>query len=285
MAIGDAGYYIYGQSSVQGEIDAIPRNKYSFTVSLNYAGSPRPLDLTRIANIQMPTFTYRTQTLNKYNAKNIVQTGIDYTPITLTAYDTKDHYFEDFLKDYARYYFAGPMNEEDYASWLQSPKGLELPNSRNFITTLKIIRKDTANRSNTIEIFNPYITNVDTDTLDYADSSASVFRVSFSYEGYNIISDGTSPPPPFIDDTATPDAGFQDEDPFEEGNEDNYEVHQDAEEFTTALVPPAKGTHKPVVKTNKPQLERWDGTLKKGEKIRNIDGVSYKVPAPANGPS
>ena len=88
-----------------------------------------------------------------------------------------------------------------------------------------------------------------------------------------------------MDDIATPDAGFQDEDPFEEGNEDNYEVFQHAEEFTTALVPPAKGTHKPVVKTNKPQLEKWDGTLKKGEKIRNIDGVSYKVPAPANGPS
>lgn len=279
MAIGDAGYYLYGQSSAQGEIDAIPRNKYSFTVSLNYVGSPQPLDLTRIANIQMPTFTYRTQTLNKYNSKNIVQTGIDYTPITLTAYDTKDHYMEDFLKDYARYYFAGPMNEDDYASWLQSPKGLELPQSRNFITTLTIKRKDTANRSNVIEIFNPYITNVDTDTLDYADSSASVFRVSFAYEGYNIISDGTSPPPPFMDDTATPDAGFNDV-PESETTENNYVIDQSLEKLDTAQVPKEK---KPKVLSNKPQLERWDGTLKKGEKIRNIDGVSYKVPAPTNG--
>lgn len=279
MAIGDAGYYLYGQSSAQGEIDAIPRNKYSFTVSLNYVGSPQPLDLTRIANIQMPTFTYRTQTLNKYNSKNIVQTGIDYTPITLTAYDTKDHYMEDFLKDYARYYFAGPMNEDDYASWLQSPKGLELPQSRNFITTLTIKRKDTANRSNVIEIFNPYITNVDTDTLDYADSSASVFRVSFAYEGYNIISDGTSPPPPVIDDTVTPDAGFNDV-PESETTENNYVIDQSLEKLDTAQVPKEK---KPKVLSNKPQLERWDGTLKKGEKIRNIDGVSYKVPAPTNG--
>lgn len=279
MAIGDAGYYLYGQSSAQGEIDAIPRNKYSFTVSLNYVGSPQPLDLTRIANIQMPTFTYRTQTLNKYNSKNIVQTGIDYTPITLTAYDTKDHYMEDFLKDYARYYFAGPMNEDDYASWLQSPKGLELPQSRNFITTLTIKRKDTANRSNVIEIFNPYITNVDTDTLDYADSSASVFRVSFAYEGYNIISDGTSPPPPSMDDTVTPDAGFNDV-PESETTENNYVIDQSLEKLDTAQVPKEK---KPKVLSNKPQLERWDGTLKKGEKIRNIDGVSYKVPAPTNG--
>lgn len=279
MAIGDAGYYLYGQSSAQGEIDAIPRNKYSFTVSLNYVGSPQPLDLTRIANIQMPTFTYRTQTLNKYNSKNIVQTGIDYTPITLTAYDTKDHYMEDFLKDYARYYFAGPMNEDDYASWLQSPKGLELPQSRNFITTLTIKRKDTANRSNVIEIFNPYITNVDTDTLDYADSSASVFRVSFAYEGYNIISDGTSPPPPFMDDTVTPDAGFNDV-PESETTENNYVIDQSLEKLDTAQVPKEK---KPKVLSNKPQLERWDGTLKTGEKIRNIDGVSYKVPAPTNG--
>ena len=36
MAIGDSAYKVYSQDQRRGEIDAVPRNKYSFTVSLNY---------------------------------------------------------------------------------------------------------------------------------------------------------------------------------------------------------------------------------------------------------
>ena len=187
MAIGNSAHLLYGQGQTSGlPMEAIPRNKFSFTVSLNTIDGT--VDLRRIANIQMPSFVYRTQTLNNYNNKSIVQTGIDYTPISLTAYDTKDAVFENFLKDYAEHYFAGPMNEEDYQAFLTDPKGLQLRDNKNYITMMTITRVDSFMHNNVIEIFHPFITNADADTLDYSDSSPSTFRVSFAYEGYNIVS-------------------------------------------------------------------------------------------------
>ena len=196
MALGARAYKEYSQFLKSGEITAIPRNKYSFTVSIDTID--KTYEFIRIANVQMPSFTYRTQTVNNYNDKSIVQTGIDYTPITLTAYDTKDAKFEEFLKDYARHYVAGPMNDDDYAGWLNSPKGLEPRDTNHYIKRMIIDRVDTKTLSNKIEIFHPFIANADTDTLDYSDSSPTVFRVSFNYEGYNIFSENSAPPPDIV---------------------------------------------------------------------------------------
>ena len=193
MTLGARAHKEYSQGLKSGEITAIPRNKYSFTVSIDTID--KTYEFIRIANVQMPSFVYRTQTINNYNNKSIIQTGIDYTPITLTAYDTKDAKFEEFLKDYARHYVAGPMNDDDYAGWLNSPKGLEPRDTNHYIKRMIIDRVDTKTLSNKIEIFHPFIANADADTLDYSDSSPTVFRVSFNYEGYRILSDASAPKP------------------------------------------------------------------------------------------
>tara|TARA_B110000444_G_scaffold252006_2_gene280692 strand:- start:1127 stop:1714 length:588 start_codon:yes stop_codon:yes gene_type:complete len=188
MAIGNDAHLLYGQTlphSSDLKMTAIPRNKYLFAVRLLMTDGTN-LNLTRIANVQMPSFVYRTQTLNQYNNKSVVQTGIDYTPITLTAYDTKNAEFENFLKSYAEHYFAGPMNTDSYADWLTSPKGFDLKTTNHYIKSMFITRLDTSNQQNVIEIFNPFIQNADADTLDYSDSSPTTFRVTFTYEGYRI---------------------------------------------------------------------------------------------------
>ena len=191
MALGNDAHILYGQSLPHNKDEkllAIPRNKYNFDVKLNTIanGDDRVVYLPRIANVAMPSFVYRTQTLNNYNDKSVVQTGIDYTPITLTAYDTKDAVFENFLKRYADHYYTGPMNEGSYAEWLNSPKGFNLKTTNHYITSMVITRIDTNKQKNIIEIFHPFIQNADADTLDYSDSSPTTFRVTFAYEGYRI---------------------------------------------------------------------------------------------------
>lgn len=197
MALGDKAYVNYRQGLVKGELTAIPRNKFSFTVKLVTLGGS--VDLTRIANVQLPTFTYRTQTLNKYNSKSIIQTGIDYTPITLTAYDNKDAEFETFLKNYAKHYITGPMNEASYEEWktkeVNNQFGLKATTDNHYITQMIISRVDTATLSQTIEIFNPFIQNIDAETLDYSDSGPSQYRITFGYEGFRILSDMTPDDP------------------------------------------------------------------------------------------
>jgi len=287
MALGNDAYVTYGQGlghNAGSKLSAIPRNKYIFSVELLTIDGP--VDLTRIANVQMPSFVYRTQTLNRYNNKSVVQTGIDYTPITLTAYDTKDATFETFLKNYARHYFSGPMNEESYANWLNGSKGFELRDTNHYITQMNITRKDTNSENNTIEVFHPFIQNADADTLDYSDSSPSVFRVSFLYEGYRIKSDVIPEPPAPAPEPDRTDLG-QDS-AFANDWFDESSIYQtDSFEQSNVGDGPAGGptpTEPEKVTTNKPDLKPFKGTLKTGEKIRNINGKSYVVPAPASGP-
>jgi hypothetical protein len=304
MAIGDSAYKVYSQDSRRGEIDAVPRNKYSFTVSLNYIDSPTPLSLVRIANVQIPTYVYRSQTLNAYNAKKTVLTGIDYTPITLTAYDTKDAVLEKFLKDYTAHYVDGPLNNDDYNAFLNNPKGLKTPESRNYIRSIIINRKDTANLENVIEIYNPYITNIDADTLDYGDSSPAIYRITFTYEGFKILSTGmnvaeqeAATRAEEFTNTPTSDDGFADVDNFSEfdvnnefkdmvvvngeitSNQAQLEALEDrAKEFqNTGLV---NNVNSNTAEQNTDNLQVFKGQLKTGEAIRNINGKSYIVPAP-----
>ena len=282
MAIGDSAYKVYSQGQRRGEIDAVPRNKFSFTVSLNYIDSPTPLSLVRIANVQIPAYVYRSQTLNAYNAKKTVLTGIDYTPITITAYDTKDAVFEKFLKDYTAHYVDGPINNDDYNAFLNNPKGIKTPEDRNYIRSIIINRKDSKNLENVIEIYNPYIINIDSDTLDYSDSAAAIYRVTFTYEGYKILSDGQATTEADIlqaeefANTPTADDGFAEVDDFAEF--EKYDI-DDAEQIEPVA---ANGSSVNANKTtsNQPDLKPFKGKLKTGEKIRNINGKSYIVPAP-----
>ena len=282
MAIGDSAYKVYSQGQRRGEIDAVPRNKFSFTVSLNYIDSPTPLSLVRIANVQIPAYVYRSQTLNAYNAKKTVLTGIDYTPITITAYDTKDAVFEKFLKDYTAHYVDGPINNDDYNAFLNNPKGIKTPEDRNYIRSIIINRKDSKNLENVIEIYNPYIINIDSDTLDYSDSAAAIYRVTFTYEGYKILSDGQATTEADIlqaeefANTPTADDGFAEVDDFAEFKK--YDI-DDAEQIEPVA---ANGSSVNTNKTtsNQPDLKPFKGKLKTGEKIRNINGKSYIVPAP-----
>ena len=286
MAIGDSAYKVYSQDSRRGEIDAVPRNKYSFTVSLNYIDSPTPLSLVRIANVQIPTYVYRSQTLNAYNAKKTVLTGIDYTPITITAYDTKDAVFEKFLKDYTAHYVDGPLNNDDYNAFLNNPKGIKTPESRNFIRSIIITRKDSKNLENVIEVYNPYIVNIDSDTLDYSDSSPAIYRVTFTYEGYKILSEGQATTEAEILQAEEFADAASVADEFNETSENKeFEVDDienidglDAGGKVTSNQAPLKEV--PVKDSNPDNLQVFKGKLKTGEKIRNINGKSYIVPAP-----
>ena len=95
MALGTQAHKLYGQDTI-GTISAVPRNKFNFTCSLDTIEGT--VDLSRVASVTMPSYTNRVQTLNSYNNKRIVQTGVDYNPVILTVYDTRDAAIENFLK-------------------------------------------------------------------------------------------------------------------------------------------------------------------------------------------
>ena len=183
-------YDKYNQGTGKEQVvKGVPRHKFNFTASLNHIGESGELQtlvLDKILNIQMPSWTSSAVTMNAYNKKRIVQTNYEYSPIVLIAYDIHSpSVLQDFLKTYSNYYFAGPMNIAPTDDFSTIDVGFKLQQDRNFIKTLDIIRSD--NQSvNKITVYNPVITGIDSDTLDYSDSSLVQYRISFVYEGYDI---------------------------------------------------------------------------------------------------
>jgi len=194
MAIVNHAYNKYNQATPKTQVvEGVPRHKFNFTASFNYGAdfATKHLELDKIASITMPSWTSSAITMNAYNAKKVVQTNYEYSPITIVAYDTHSpSTIQTFLKEYSNYYFAGPMNMTDGNNTFSAPLGFKLNANRNFIKTLHIVRRDNQS-TNLITVFNPIITSIDADTLDYADSSLVQYRLTLMYEGYN-ISDTTA---------------------------------------------------------------------------------------------
>lgn len=202
--LGDAASDAYGLLGPGDQIQSfIPRSKFAFTVDLTFRKPEAPsgletIRLNRIAGISQPSYTPRTQVLNQYNRKRIVQTGLDYNPITLTAYDTRDALIEKLLKSYSAFYFNGPMNaSKDEASFNQelvnmqfsggnSRHGLRVQGHRQFITRIIIRKESSADDVNVTTIYNPMITSIAVDDLNYSDSNPIQYTIGFAYEGYDV---------------------------------------------------------------------------------------------------
>ena len=192
--------------------EALPRSKYEFTVYLQHLDATGKaytfFKMGRISEVTMPGHTFQTATLNQYNIKRTVNVGSQLNPVTVTAYDTRDarkpEAIETFLKTYANYYYGGVMTSDgkaeqgydslitDYFPGGESNRGYILPaTNKYFINKLIIVRQDRGHDKNTITLYNPMITSVGGDNLNYSESGPVSYRIDFNYESYDI----TSTPP------------------------------------------------------------------------------------------
>ena len=202
--LGDAASDVYGQTGPGDQIQSfIPRSSFNFYVDLTFRKPEAPsgletIRLDRISAIQQPSYTPRTQVLNQYNRKRIVQTGLDYNPITLSAYDTRDALIEKLLKSYSKFYFKGPMDATSDAEAFNaelvnmqftggsSRHGLRLQGHRQFITQLCIYKVSSDDDYNKTTIYNPMITSIAAGDLNYSDSNPIQYQIGFAYEGYDV---------------------------------------------------------------------------------------------------
>jgi hypothetical protein len=192
--LGGSASVVYGQDT-KGVQSLTPRLKFNFLVKIYYQGASKPLDLIRVSDAQMPGHVFKTSLLNAYNRKRLVNTGVDYSPVSITAYDTHDAEIEKFLLAYNRYYFNGVMSDPNNQKLgvdliddinNASGKGLKLVTDKYFINKIEIWRDQKGKDQNTITIYNPMITNISGDTLSYSESAPVQYRIDFNYESYDI---------------------------------------------------------------------------------------------------
>ena len=56
-------------------------------------------------SVQLPQTQIDNQLLNQYNRKRIIQTGVQFTPVTITFYDTRDNPITMLIMQYLNYYW------------------------------------------------------------------------------------------------------------------------------------------------------------------------------------
>jgi hypothetical protein len=59
-----------------------------------------------VKSTTLPTYSISTETLNQYNRKTVIQTGIKYNPVTVVFHDDNSNITTDLWKNYFKYYFA-----------------------------------------------------------------------------------------------------------------------------------------------------------------------------------
>ena len=205
--LGDIASDVYGVNTNSNAVQPLfPRTKFQFMCIWEVSsrgGSPsvQSYPMTRIESVTMPGHSSRVSAQNQYNKKRLIQTGIDYTPVTMRVYDDRDAQVERFLKNASAYYYAGLMqnNSRKFSDDIvgdnfsgtsgTSGTGFVLREERYYFKSLKILRLNSTSDTNCIILRNPVISNIDGDTLNYSDSGPVSYTLQIQYDGYHVNTD------------------------------------------------------------------------------------------------
>jgi hypothetical protein len=119
---------------------------------------------------ELPRWTAETQVVNVYNHKTIVQTKLNYEPITMSFYDQVNGAAEKLIWDYVK----GQFDSTD-----GSKKADFQP------LTIKITMKTLSGDGTPDKVYtlkNAFITDAQHDTLDYATSDVVLWTITVRYE-------------------------------------------------------------------------------------------------------
>ena len=235
------------------QLNEIPRSKHAFVVEFyttRTTGNKPWRDMlkdlsTIVQSCDLPSFAFNTQTLNQYNRKRIIQTKVEWNPINIKFYDTRDNKFQKVMEEYFKWYYKdGRENTWSFGSGSWVPDtvdaapflydfGFQPPFSkgsqakeRKFVsnapygstnTSAKgdmnsgqpaidfekyffskiVITRMSGGREKPIKspiiLYNPTITNIQHDTLDYSTSQPISWNVQFAYEGVRHMKSDKAP--------------------------------------------------------------------------------------------
>lgn len=163
-----------------------------------------------IRTAQMPGVQFKTETLNQYNRKKIVNTGVEYDPVQLQVYDTVGNEWLTLLMKYFAYHYMNPRNKNaannrDVAGAVNRFGGVEEINSffgkdgifdsnnagyntnktSHFFERIDYVLYH-ANRGVQYSLINPVLTSFKASDIDYSDSGFKSFDLGIQYESFTV---------------------------------------------------------------------------------------------------
>lgn len=166
----------------------------------------RMSSLVRTADF--PQVEFKTQTLNEYNRKKIVNTGIEYQPVTIRVVDTASNAWLTMIMKYFSYHYMNPRNQNnvgdrDVASLNYGQGGGEFISSQfgaggnfdsnkagynvnqtpHFFERIDYVVYH-AQKGTQYSLINPVMTGFTHTPLDYASNELMEFTMTFVYESF-----------------------------------------------------------------------------------------------------
>ena len=166
----------------------------------------RMSSLVRTAD--MPQVEFKTQTLNEYNKKKIVNTGVEYQPVTIRVVDTASNAWLQIIMKYFAYHYMNPRNKGQEGSRdinsqnigfggadfigsqygkggiFDSNKYGYNPNANpNFFERIDYVLYH-AQKGVQYSLINPIMVGFTHTPIDYASNELMEFTMTFQYEGF-----------------------------------------------------------------------------------------------------
>tara|TARA_R110000850_G_scaffold27083_2_gene76858 strand:- start:2355 stop:2969 length:615 start_codon:yes stop_codon:yes gene_type:complete len=172
----------------------VPRQKFNFTLVVDIFDQASKT-FTRVSNASAASYSVDTQLMNQYNKKRVVQTRLNYEPITVAFYDTFDSEWSDLMRDYLAHYFNGGNGIENRTNLegsstvdpnFETDLGFTPNADRYFFPSIRIIQNGYRDQYRETKLINPTITNMQGDALDYSDSNPVMYTVTFQPESIQV---------------------------------------------------------------------------------------------------
>ena len=188
---------------VDGDFALAPRLKFQHHVVFSTLGGSNAQLSLLAKTADTPKFAVTTETVNQYNKKNVIMTGITYSPITFKLYDDNSGVARKLWESYYAYTFGdhGAAKAGLYGKSLGpnfTSYGLE---NQPIVPFLNYIKVHTfAKRSwSGYTLINPVITAWSSDNFDWTSSSPAEHTLTVAYDAVTFDggSAGAGSPPKF----------------------------------------------------------------------------------------
>ena len=161
-----------------------------------------------VRNADLPQVEFQTQTMNEYNKKKIVNTGVQYQPVTITVADTVSNAWLTLIMKYFAYHYMNPRNKgvegdrdinsqaigEGGADFIGSQYGAggpfdsnrygyNLNLNPNFFERIDYVLYH-AQKGVQYSLINPVMTSFTHNQLDYSSNELMEFTMTFEYEAF-----------------------------------------------------------------------------------------------------
>ncbi len=173
---------------------------------------------TRISSLvrtaSLPELTFQTEIKNSFNRKKVLQTGVEYSPVSMTVMDTIQNEWLTLFMKYYSYHYMNPRNkfndtERDTSfmggdthggyqkssfgtgagdtpkgyQWSSNDFGMDLGVTKNFFERIDMILYH-GNKGVQYSLFNPMMTGFSPSEIDYSSGEVMDFKIDFAYENF-----------------------------------------------------------------------------------------------------